>query len=139
MTLRDNLRTVAEHVRSISGPAKLDQRASRLTIRSRVWSGGLKGSGTATDTDLAINQYYPIRQITTREIASSGGKFEEGDLIIRHITPYNGTVGYTESQLKPVVTSMGTEIIYVITGQHSGNYAEIELQSVRNYSYNLVL
>ncbi len=151
MTLRNDLKAVADIVRGIAGPSILDQRPAQLTRRLRTWSGGFRGADAVpaqpqfTDVDLVIDQKFRIRQLSTREIANSGGQYEMGDIIVDHITPdftdpiTSAAGGYTEAQLKPTQTENGVELYYVVTGQHAGEYQCVELRSWRAYSYALVL
>lgn len=139
MTLRDSLVTLADGVRALLLPSRMDQAPHLLTIRTRAWSGGVRGLGTPTDTDLVMPQKLPIRLVSVHEVSDSGGMLEMGDISVRHITPSNGAVGFTPDQLKPPITTDGTERIYVITGPHAGEYEIVELQTWRNYSYGLIL
>lgn len=129
-----------DKARSIAGPAGLDIRTNRLTIRTRTWSGSVLGEGTATDSDLVLAAHYPIRYISAEEVSSSGGQYEIGDLSVNHITPSNGAgVGYTPTQLKPHVTDDNVELIYLVTGEHGGEYVVKTLETYRPFSYRLVL
>jgi hypothetical protein len=98
-----------------------------------------------TDSDLVLPMNYRIRQLDQREIAQSGGTYENGDIIVEHITPFDGvSVGYTVQQLKPTVTSNAVEVIYLITtddpaGGHTGQYRLRELRSWKAFSFDLVL
>jgi hypothetical protein len=140
MSFRTDLLATVAAVRAITGPDDFDVRTNQLTIRTRVWSQGLVRAGLPTDTDTVLPQHYPIRQVTTTEIAGSAGAYEMGDLLVDHITPSDGgSVGFTPRQLAPVINDNATEIIYVITGSHGGEYTKVELRSFRPFSYSLVL
>lgn len=140
LSFRLSLLAMLDAARSIAGPAGLDIRTNFLTIRTRTWSGSVLGQGTVTDSDLVLKQHYPIRYVTTAEIDQSGGQYEVGDIAVNHITPSNGVgVGYTPTQLKPVVTADNVELIYLITGAHEGEYAVKTLETYRPFSYRLVL
>ena len=139
MSLRTRLIPLVERCRAITGSERLDQRPSRLTIRTRTWSGGRTGDGTATDSDLELPQHYKIKELSVREIASSGGRFEIGDLrvVVTTRDDYTDT-GYATAQLAPEV-SKGTEVIYLLSGQIEGEYSRIALTSDRPYRRELVL
>lgn len=140
MSLRTALLKVADAARSISGPSGVDIRINQLTIRTRTWSGTMIGLGTPGDVDLVIPAQYPIRFVTEQEIESAGGRYLAGDLLVDHITPYDGvSVGYTPAQLKPSAPDDKTEILYLIAGPHAGEYAVIDLRSFRAFTYQLVL
>ncbi len=140
MSLRTSLLAVCEAARSLSGPDFADIRVNFCTIRTRTWSGGLLGSGTSTDVDLVLPPHYPVRRVSSQEVYSSAGFYEVGDVIVDHITPSDGgSVGYTPEQLRPVVTSNDTEILYLLTGSHSGEYRVIDIRTYRPFTYQLVL
>ena len=122
----------------------MDQRPHRLSILTRTWSGGHKEAGEASEAELVLPQHYVVRQVTTREIASSGGRYEMGDVIVEGITPeYVGRDGeprgFSPLALSPLVTVNGVEILYRLTGPHEGDYQLVELQSWRPYAHHLVL
>lgn len=141
---KESMKQLADNLRALAGPASFDVIADQLTIRSRFWPSGLRGPLTDahTDTDLVIPQIYKIQQVSTKEIASSGGKYEQGDIKIGPITPAyttsTGTGGFSAAQLNPNGAD-GTEIIYVIAGTHGGDYQLLEEQSWKRFSYFLVL
>lgn len=141
--IRDDFRELADEIRTISGPTVFDIRASQLVIRQRTWASGFRGGdGGFTDVDLPITQIYHFRQLTTREIAGSGGRYEMGDLKIGPITPTFSSMttgGFSEAQLKPTVGTNGVENIFLITGQHAGEYDIIELQSTKAFSFFVVI
>ena len=114
-------------------------RTNQLTIRKRTWSGAFLEQGTATDEDLVLPARYPIRYVTAQEVNSSAGSYEAGDILVDHITPSDGTVGYTPAQLKPVITTNNVEIIYVLTGAHAGEYSLVDCRTYRPFTYQLVL
>lgn len=91
-----------------------------------------------------------VRHVTTREIASSGGRFEEGDVIVGPITPAYTTDsgssgGYTEAQLRPTVEEQGIEVIYRLASQPgdasgvTGDYQMIEFKRDRSMHFLMVL
>lgn len=58
-----------------------------ITIRKRTWAGGFPGIGAMTPTDLVITPTPRVRQLHSREIAASGGTYEQGDYRVDKITP----------------------------------------------------
>lgn len=140
MSLRTSLLAVVEAARKITGPTGVDIRTDALTIRTRTWSGARLRLGTATDVDLVLPANYPIRLIASHEVNSSNGRYEFGDILVNHITPFDGvTTGYTLAQLKPPVTTDNVEILYLITGSHPGTYELVEARTYRPFTYQLVL
>lgn len=140
MTLRINLLKRVDQIRGIAGVTGVDIRTSQVTVRTTTWSGGRRGLGTATNSDLVLPQRYKVRQLTQKEIASSGARYEEGDIEIGPITPSDGLGhGFTIAQLAPEETSDGIEIVYVLTGAIIGEYARVNLNSDRPFRYELIL
>lgn len=142
MSLRTAMLVVIDQVTNVLLPTVLDQCPSQLTIITRTWSGGAIDQGTASDAKLVLPQKFVFRQVTTREIANSGGRYEAGDLMVEGLIPHdpaNHGVGYTEAQLAPTVSAEGTEIVYSVTGQHAGEYTRGYLVSTDPYEYKLVL
>lgn len=139
MTLRTDLLPIVEAARRLTGSAVLDQRPSQLTIRTRTWSGGRIDDGTATDSDLVLPQHYKIKELSSREIASSGGRYEVGDLRIVVTPQHDGNEGYSAEQLAPSVTARGVEVIYIVSGQIQGEYSRIDLKRDRPYRFELVI
>jgi len=98
------------------------------------------GQGTPTSTVLELPQRYPIRYLAQHEVATSGGRYELGDVMVDHITPStNGTVGYTPEELSPRFTTNNVEVQHIITGSHAGVYRVVELKTLRPFTYQLVL
>jgi hypothetical protein len=75
-----------------------------VTVLLRTWSGGAPGAGTATTAGVALIPTPRVRQISAREIASSGGTYEAGDYRIDRITPAYGSV---ETVITPTVAGAG--------------------------------
>lgn len=120
----------------------LGLRPNQLTIRTRTWSGTYANDGTATDSDLVLPKHYKIRSIEGEEVLGSGGIYELHDLVVDGITPrdpLDAAVGYLPSQLVPPCPTPNVEVIYIITGEHPGEYQRIALRSVRAFRHTLYL
>ena len=144
MPLRNALLQMSARVRALAGPERMDQRPHRLSILTRTWSGGYKGAGEASESAVHLPQHFIVRQVSTRQVASSGGLFELGDVIVEGITPEyvdrDGVLrGFSPLVLSPVVTTSGVEVVYRIIGPHEGDYQLVEIQSWRPYGYAIVL
>lgn len=127
--LADGVRVVAEFIRT-----------NQLTIRTRTWSGSFVGDGTATDVDLVLPPRYKVRHVLMKEVFGSGGAYETSDVLVDHITPYDGvSAGYTPAQLRPVVTAQNVQVLYLILGEHGGEYSLVECRTYRPFTYQLVL
>ncbi|HEU4728390.1 MAG TPA: hypothetical protein VFT22_10885 [Kofleriaceae bacterium] len=140
MSFRTGILPAIDAIRAIAGPAGLDVEVTRLTIRTRVWSGGRNGAGTPVDTDLVLPQIYDVAHVTEQQIASSGGRYEMGDIHVGPITPAFTGGGFTPAQLKPNGAD-GTEIIYLLSGAAgiNGEYACIALHTEEAFEYHLYL
>lgn len=139
MSFRTDLLAGIDAIRAIAGPDGFDIRTNRLTIRKRTWSGGRLSLGTATDVDLVLLGHYPIKYVDAHEVHSSGGVLELGDILVDHITPSDGTIGYTPTHLRPPITSNSQELIYILTGAHVGEYGLVEIRTYRPFTYQLAL
>ena len=96
------------------------------------------------DRDLAIPPRYEVAHVSTREIAGSGGRYEDGDMKVRGISPayYDAggaqVGGFTPEQLKPEGAA-GTEIVYVVTGPEGGEFQVVQTHFEDPFSYDLVI
>lgn len=144
-TFREIFCDVADILRELSGVSVFDIRTAKLTIRTRSYPGGRRSSESAyVDSDLELPQIYKIRPLKTEEIASSGGKYEIGDLIVGPVTPKGITRGFDQSQLQPKPSVDGVDIIYIVTdtttnSTHSGEYSRVEFRSWKPFSVYLIL
>jgi hypothetical protein len=141
---------VFDRLRAKTGPGGFDIRPTSLAIITRRWTSGAVGvapdvaaAPAYVDARLELPSVYKVRQVTTREIASSGGRYEAGDVKLGPITPAYTNAdrspgGVSEAQLKPD-GGEGTEIVYELSGVHAGEYALIALVSTAPFSWWLVL
>lgn len=139
MSFRTALLATVDSIRSIAGPTGFDIRVNQLSIRTRTWDGGRIGLGNSSDSDLVLPARYPIRYVSAQEIFSAAGEYEQGDVLVDHITPSDGTIGYTQAQLRPQPTSDAVEILYILTGTHAGLYRCIDVRTYRAFTSQLVL
>lgn len=150
MSLRTRMLPVFDRLRALTGPSRFDIRLTSLTIVTRTWTSGTVGVApddpntlAYTDSRLELPPVYRARQVTTREIASSGGRYEAGDVKVGPITPpyvaADGTPGgVSEAQLKPDGGD-SVEIIYALAGAHAGEYSLLALVSTAPFGWWLVL
>lgn len=123
MTLRTDLLPVIESLRAIPGALGFRPYTS-VTLRTRTWSGAEPGDGTATDVTLALTtggQPVKVRQISSREVAASAGRYTEADFVVGPLTPQHdapggGTAGYTPAQLNPSSSARNVERHVVLIG-----------------------
>lgn len=131
---------VVDRLRGLTGPTRFDVQMTQLTIQRRNWSGGRVGRGSAqVQSELVLPRKYRIREIRSAEIASSGGRYEAGDVRVRVTPASDEGTGYTAEQLAPTGLQEGQETRYILTGGIEGDYARIELKTDRAFSYELVL
>lgn len=123
MTLRDDLLPQIEALRAI--PGRLGFRPyTSVALRTRTWSGAEPGDGTPTDVSLSLTtggQPVKFRQITSREVAASAGRYTDADFVVGPLTPQHpapggGTAGYTPAQINPSSSARNVERHVVVTG-----------------------
>lgn len=142
---KDDFRKLADELRAMPGEVGIDIRPNSISVVVRTWSSGKIGSGTPTDsTPLVLTPVPKVREVSTREVASSGGRFEMGDLRVGPITPsYTGPPagGYTTAQVAPEVAPDldGVEVLYLVTGPDAGEYRRISINTDFALHYTLTL
>lgn len=140
MSLRDDILSgVLQNTRPLL--ANLGFRTNSLSLVIRTWSGGKPGASGATATDSDAVDIYPIpriRAVSQRDIAGSGGRYQDGDLRADRLSPKNAAGGYDVTDLRPIV-STGQEIIYKITGPNEGEYELVDIETAQNFQYVLIL
>jgi len=151
-TLREQLLPALSAVDAIL--ADLDLAPMQVEVVTRRWSGGRRRVGTPGETVTKLPRWVVVREVTTREVASSGGRFEMGDLKVGPIRPYfteescDGSVrpgGFTARELDPRVQAEGTEVVYRITPTHSmgtgdgGNYKLVHLHDDDPLAFFLIV
>jgi hypothetical protein len=156
--IRNNITAACDTIDRVTGPGVFDIRPTTCTIITRIWAEGQIGKGSFQDTGgsfgtvpLQIPPYVRIRHVTEREIAGSGGLYEEGDVIIGPIRPpfvhpVTGQAGgFTEAQVAPKSKAQGTQIIYRLVqadpaaGGINGDMALVEFKRDRVYRYMVVV
>ncbi|MGH7297623.1 MAG: hypothetical protein ACRELB_21980 [Polyangiaceae bacterium] len=151
MTLRTRMLPVFDRLRALTGPSRFDIRPTSLSVVTRRWTSGTVGvepdDATAvpySDTRLDLPAVYKVRQVSTREIASSGGRFETGDVKVGPITPAYTNAdgspgGVSEAQLRPIPADSATEIVYELVGAHAGQYSLVALVTTAPFGWWVVL
>lgn len=137
MTVRDNVLVPLDAARGVI--AGLGLRRYAVTVRTRTWSGGAPGAGTATNADRVLSPTPRVRAVSPREVAASGGTFEAGDYRIDKITPAYAGGGYTPSQLVPVPAG-DQDVVVVLAGDDGTKVCTIVAASHdRAFGYALVV
>lgn len=148
MTLRTSLLPVVDNARRLLD--NLGLRTNMVTRRLRTWASGEIGRPMPatvnvdyTDEDITLDPSPKVRRVSAQEVASSGGRYEDTDLVVGPITPAysgpSGSGGYTTDQLDPVITADGVELIYVLGGPNAGEHFLREIKRDRSLRYELVV
>jgi len=126
-------------------PQQLGLRPNVLSIVRRTWPSGRIDDGDPIDEVIATISPTPkIEELTSEEIASSGGVYVIGDLRVSGITPaYPGPPagGYTLDEIQPTVAAgtRGKEIVYVVTGPNAGEYRRADSTVANAFGWGLTL
>lgn len=139
MSFRLALLPIIDAARELSHSV-VDIRTHQLTIRTRTWAGPMIGDGTSIDVDFVLPARYPVRMVSGQEVAGSGGRYTLDDVLVNHITPSDGNgVGFTATDLEPLVTAPNVETIYVLAGPDGGEFSLKDGRFLRPFTYALVL
>jgi hypothetical protein len=145
---RNALLYACDLCRQALGPLVMDLRPTSVAIITRTWDMGQRGAGVGRDAPLPLPNYTKVRHLSVREIADSGGVFEDGDIRVGPITPVyaiNGiTGGFTEAQLNPPIPTNSIQVIYRVALQSgasgiAGDYTIVSLFRDRTLKFILVL
>lgn len=139
MSLRDDvLSKVLEQTRPLMD--QLGFRTNGLSMVVRSWTGkpGATGSTFTDSTPLVLFPIPRIRALSQEDVASSGGRYQDGDLRVDRLSPKHSTGGYDPEDLRPVVPQ-NAQIVYLVTGPNEGEYDLVDLETTKNFEYVLVL
>jgi len=140
MSFRDTMNEVADQLRGLASLPEIDERPISVTLRKVTWAAGRVGAdGGTTNEDLELLPRPRVREVSQQEIASSGGRYEAGDVRIGPITPEYPGGGYSPERLAPAITTNGVEVLYVLSGAIAGEYKRVALHTDRVHSYFLVV
>lgn len=116
-----------DFIRGIRGQLGLNP--FTVTVRVRTWNGARVGLGTKTDTDTVLKvgcacsaglQPVTVKQLSAKDIVSSGGLYTDNDYRVGPLTPdYNTggrTGGITDTTINPIPTDSPTEVYFKMTG-----------------------
>lgn len=138
MSLRTELLPVVNDARALV--EDLGLRVFSLRVEVREWSGARVGSGTmTTPSTLTLDPRPRVRDVSAREVASSGGTLRTGDRRITGITPAHTGGGYTPAQLRPSISGQ-QERVYVLTGEDGESEWElVEASFDRPFGHEMVV
>jgi len=123
MALPDDLLPLVESLRGLPGQLGFRPYTS-VAIRTRTWTGAEPGDGTSSDVTLSLaagGQPARVREITSREVQASAGRYTAADMRVGPLTPQHpvtggGTAGYTPAELDPSSSARNVERHVVLTG-----------------------
>lgn len=139
--------TVLEDVLQVTRPylASLGFRTNAVSLVTRTWTKDAvvvaPGTGGATMTESAPTALYPIprvRAMSEEDVASSGGKYQQGDLRVDRLSPKHASGGYDPEDLRPTV-ARHVELVYLVTGPNEGEFELVDLETTHNFEYVLTL
>jgi len=138
VSLRDELLPVVNDARALV--EDLGLRLFSVRVEVREWSGARVGAGVSSVVStLTLDPRPRVRDVTAREVASSGGTLRTGDRRITAITPTHTGAGYTPAQLRPVISGQ-QERVYVLTGEDGASEWElVEASFDRPFGHELVV
>lgn len=138
----DTTRACADRAQAC--PCVQEFRPITVTVRTRTWLGGRVGLGQHTDSDLLLTPNYPVRQLSSREVQASGGRYSLEDVIVEDIVPAytsHGGGGYSAEQLVPAFTAdeRDKDVVYILGGMMTGEYVLASLNNSDPVFWSLVL
>lgn len=139
MSLRnDILSQVLQETRPLMDT--LGFRTNGLSMVVRTWTGrpGTSGSTYTDSTPLVIYPVPRIRAMGEDDVASSGGKYQDGDLRVDRLSPKHATGGYEVTDLRPIVAE-NEQIVYLVTGPNEGEFKLVDIETTHNFEYVLTL
>lgn len=111
-----------------------------VTLRVRTWTGTYPGEGTPTDVDVTISPRPRVKVMSTRDVASSGGTYREGDFKVDYITPRFATGGYSPAMLNLRPTMQNQDVTVILTGDEGTIECQvIEFKFDDPFNYSLVV
>jgi hypothetical protein len=101
-------------------PTAFGLRTVTLTVRLKTWSqnGVTKGTKTVVDTPIVGpgGNRYKVREVTSKDVVLSGGRYQAGTYKVGPITPPYAGGTYTAADLiPPKVAGQGREVYYGVT------------------------
>lgn len=134
-----------------TGAQGLDLCPFLISIYTRTWSSGERGSGSYSDSITTLPAWTKVKKLSEREIAQSGGRYRTGDMVVWHVRPpYTDIItgkpgGFTQAQLDPTILDDGVEVFYRLTEQYAnqageaGDYELVELDRSHPMHFDVVI
>lgn len=100
-------------------PSAFGIRTVELKVRVKDWSGSAVGKGTKTVTDTVIagpgGNRYKIKEVTSKDVLASGGKYQAGQFKVGPITPPYAGGPVAATDIIPAKPSNPREVYYGVT------------------------
>jgi hypothetical protein len=141
MSLRDDLLPVVNGLRDLPGDFGL--RRYSVTLVRRTYAERVGDGSIPTAASVTLSPAPRVRVVSTREVAESGGTYQDGDLRVDRITPRlaDGSGGYAPSDLDYESTTDRDEVVIVLTGDDgvSREGTLVKKNFDRAFGYSLVV
>jgi len=129
VTLRSDLIPVVDDARELVDDLGL--RPYTVAVRTRTWSGGRVGGGTASNADVTLAPRPRVREPSPRLQAAEPGRYEAGDRVVDRIS-----ATYTEADLDGDGLSADKERVWLIDGDE---YRVVGKPLKRNFEWRVQL
>lgn len=147
---------LADRIRAYATPTTLDDREgydvypNQVEVITATWEGRIGDPDlTADEESLELLPRPEVKEVSSREVLSSGGRYTASDLRVGPITPaYDGPPagGYTPAQLRPVAAdntvtggATSTQVFYRLTGPLGGEYEIVDVKTEDPLEYWVTL
>ena len=144
MTFRTDILDAVEGFRTL--PGELDIRQQRVSVVVRAWTGSRVGDGTSTTTttEILVSGYPPkVKELSSRDVVASGGRYTSGDVRVGPITPPHASGGVDPAVYNPATTASPAEVYFVLTGPGfptgGARFERVSDDTLANFSHFLVL
>jgi hypothetical protein len=101
-------------------PSARGIRSVTLVVRKTLMSGSMIDNPSVSSTDTVIKSIsgdrYKVREMSTKDVVASGGKYQSGSLRVGPMTPPFPGGGFTKDDLIPP-SAKGQDVLYGITDQ----------------------
>lgn len=112
MGLRDDLIGVVDEVRGDVIDTEAGLRLFAVKTRTRTWSGGEVGRGTAIDVETPLTPKPRVRAPAPHHVLAAPGRYEDGDRIVDRIS-----ATYTEAELDGGTLTTAKEFYWLIDSE----------------------
>lgn len=101
-------------------PSDIGVRSATIIVRKTLMTGSMIDDPTVSTTDTPIvsstGDRYKVRDLSTKDVVSSGGLYQSGALRVGPITPPFPGSGFAQADLIPPAVA-GQDVLYGVTDQ----------------------